>query len=125
MRWHDETQKVILYDFPRQWGWADLFSAIEAAAALMDTVDHKISVVLDLTKSHTIPNLNLASMQKLVTAPTTSHPNMTYFYIVGAKGYIRTMMDIFGRLFPKAIQQYKTASSVEDALAQIEGARQV
>jgi|GEM_PF-4477948 hypothetical protein len=125
VRWQDDTQSVIIYDFERQWGWADMFGAIEAAAALMDSVDHKVSVVLELTKTQSIPNINLASMQKLVTAPTASHPNMTYFYIVGAKGYIRSMLDIFGRLFPKAIQQYKIASSLADALTQIEGARQL
>jgi hypothetical protein len=87
----------------------------------MDTVDHKVVVILDMTQTNFVPSLNLGAMQKLVNAPTVNHPNMTHFYMVGVKVYVRAMTDIFSRLFPKAFSQYKVVKSVDEALLQIRG----
>ncbi len=119
VKWLDEEHKIILNKYTGKWDWTELFNAIEQSASLMDTVDHKVAVILDMSATNHVPTLNLGAMQKIVGARTSHHPNMTHFYMVGIKVYVRAMTDIFSRLFPRAFAQYKVVKSVEEALEKI------
>jgi UDP-N-acetylglucosamine 2-epimerase len=119
VEWFDENKHIIIYRFEPRWNWQDLFTAIEEATVLLDEAEHTVDIILDVHKSPSIPNLNPVGLQKVANAPTAQHPNMGTFFMVGAKPYVKTMFDVFGRIYPKAVKQYKLVNSVEEAVQQI------
>lgn len=115
--WDNPEQTVIRYHFEGAWGWKDLYAVIETAAAMMDTVEHRVCIVLDLRESRSVPTLNPSGLRHLANAPTTNHRNMGIFVIVGANTFTRAMFDIFARLYPRAVEAYHMADSIERAYA--------
>jgi hypothetical protein len=83
---------------------------------MLNEVNHKVVVVIDLSRSPSMPGMHMRSLQQIANARTNNHPNMTVRYLIGLRPYLKTMLDIFGRIFPRAYQKYRVANTVEDAI---------
>lgn len=114
--WFNDEKTIIQYKFDGRWGWDDLYKAIDEAVVLLDSVSHRVDIMLDLTKSESVPSLNANGLKYVANAPTTTHPNMGIFVMVGMKPFIRISFDIFSRMYPRATRQYRLANTVEDAI---------
>ncbi len=114
--WFNEEKTLIHYDFEGRWTWEDLYKAIDDALALLNSVTHRVDIFLDTSNSVSVPNLNVAGLRRVASAPTATHPNTGIFVMVGLKSFIRIAFDIFARIYPRAIRQYRIAISIEDAI---------
>lgn len=117
--WHNTAQTIIRYHFPKAWSWDDIYSAIDKAVVLLDSVQHRVCLVLDLTESERVPNLNVIGLQRIANAPTAKHPNAGIFVMVGMRPVVRAIADVFFRLYPAAGKQYRTAATLEEAITLI------
>jgi hypothetical protein len=115
--WFNGEKTLIIYKFEGRWGWDDLYQAIDEAVVLLDSVSHRVDIMLDLTQSGSVPNLNANGLKYVANAPTTTHPNMGIFVMVGMKPFVRISFDIFSRIYPRATRQYRLANTLEDAIS--------
>ncbi len=114
--WYNQEKTIIRYTFPKSWTWEDLYIAIDNAAAMLDTVKHRVCILLDLTASERVPSLNVMGLQRVANAPTAKHPNMGIFVMVGMRPFVRAVADVFFRLYPAAGKQYRTCKTLEEGL---------
>ncbi len=115
--WYDDSHTIILHKISGTWTWNDLVASIHVSAEMMSTVTHKVCVMVDLSGTTSMPGMNMKSLQQIANAQTSNHPNMTVRYLIGLRPYLKTMLEIFGRIFPRAYQKYRVAKNIEDAIA--------
>ncbi len=73
---------------------------VDDIATLMDTVDHKVSVVVDFTGAAALPRGMIAHMPAI--ARRMGHPNGSkILVIVGASRTLRALVDIFSTVYRK------------------------
>jgi hypothetical protein len=117
--WYDETKQIILHQFEGRWEWHDLFNAISTSKTLMDSVDHKVFIILDVSQTRALPAINIKSLQALANPPTSGHPNMAGRYLIGVRSYLRSIYNVFVKLFPQGARQYRLVDTIEEALLEI------
>lgn len=120
VNWYDEKHTAVVNKLVGSWTWDELFRAIDQTAALMDTVDYPVNIVLDMRQTQHVPTLLPSALRKVANAPTMNHRNSGAFIFVGAKAFIKSMFSIFSTLYPRAAEKYRfaeTEAQLEAALA--------
>lgn len=113
--WDNETKTIIRYLFKNGWNWDDYFAAIKAAGELLDTVDHKVDIVMDFHSANMIPQGAITQVQRAFSHPR--HPNIALTIFVGANAFIRAIEGIGRKLAPSAAQKWDLAfaATLEEA----------
>lgn len=125
--WYEEEKRNICYRLIARWSWEDLFTAIDEAVVLLDSVDYPVNLVLDMTNTTHVPTLAVNSLAKVASAPTMTHPNTKQILMFGANKYIELMMNIFKKFFPNAGQRYiicKNTEELDSYLSELEEKRE-
>lgn len=115
--WFNENQTALVYDFQGEWTWNETFLAIDEAVTLLDSVQHRVNIVVDLRGSRRVPPVAPQALARIANAPTMSHPNTNILIVIGLSGFLQTLYEIFRRLYPYAAQRYREARTQEELLA--------
>jgi len=86
--WDDDAKRMIRYNFDERWSWDEFFAAREGAIRLIDTVSHKIGVIMDLPPNIEVPPNVLTNVR---SALRTKHPNTVVIVFVITTPLLRTM----------------------------------
>lgn len=113
--WDNETKTIIRYQYRNGWNWDDYFAAIKAAADLLDTVDHKVDIIMDFHSANLLPQGAVTQVQRAFSHPR--HPNIGLTIFVGANAFIRAIENLGRRLAPSAASKWDLtfAATLEDA----------
>lgn len=117
VKWADESQSAIVYELKGKWTWDELFIAIDEAVQLLDSINHSVNIIIDVSESQYTPPLSVANLRRVANAPTMSHPNTQLLILVGANQFIKIMFQVFSRLFPHAASRYRMMKTLEEALS--------
>jgi hypothetical protein len=115
VKWTNDEQNTIHYHFQRGWGWDDLDNAFKAAWTLMDTVNHKVDVILDFTASTmSVPGGALTHGRRIFS--NKPHGNLRMTVLVGNR-FISQLTEMARNFLPKGMDQWdlRFAASVEQA----------
>lgn len=112
--WDNDEQTIIQYSVEPDWTWDELFAAKEQANALMDTVSHKLGVILCMPSDGAIPLDVLANTRNGLRH---KHPNTVVIVVVSDRPFVRTMIETIRTLPPLADHGLETASTLDEARA--------
>jgi len=114
--WDDDTKRIMGYMLDNNWTWDEFFAAKKQANAMMDTVPHKLGVIVDATHSAIFPSDMLTNARN---ALRTKHPNVVIVVIVANKPFLNTMLTTLKAvtLFASRLQ---LAHSLDEARALIQ-----
>jgi hypothetical protein len=65
VQWLEPEQQNIHIRFPESYTWADLFSAIDQAAKLLDSVDYGVNILADMCGTPSVPPLSPANLNRV------------------------------------------------------------
>ncbi|MEZ4668735.1 MAG: hypothetical protein R3E39_12555 [Anaerolineae bacterium] len=113
--WDNPEKTVIRFKYDGSWTLTDYFAANEQSVGMMDNVDHKVHIIIDVTESKILPNGVIS--QGRSAANRGKHHNQGTVMIVGANGLIRGMFDIFKKLYGRNfdVNGYAFASTLDEA----------
>jgi len=114
VNWDNSEHTIIRFIYDGAWNLNDLFDALQDARDLMDTVDYSVAGIVDMRESRLMPNGAL-SLGRNVTM--RKHPNQGKTMIVGASGFVRTLYDVYRKVYRNTFDEssYVFASSLEEA----------
>lgn len=112
--WEDERKRIIRYSPDESWTWDEFFAAKERANDLMDTVSHKLGVIIDAPPTAVLPPNLLANARK---ALRNKHPNTVVIVIVAARPLIRTMIHTIRGIARLSSTRVELADNLDEARA--------
>jgi hypothetical protein len=112
--WGNGEKTIVHYQFEQHWTWQDFFEAKAHAQELINTVPHKVAVILETHHDGAIPYNLLANARKGLR---TKHPQTALIVIVATRPFIRTMISTVRGLSPLAHTRVELASTYDEALA--------
>jgi hypothetical protein len=108
--WIDD-QKIlcIRYEEPLQVG--DIIQALDQITELLDTVQNRVNLIVDLTEVTRIPVNMISSYPRIYQHPGARHQNIARSYVVIDNDALTSVVRIFDRLFVK----FQIVRTLEDA----------
>jgi hypothetical protein len=101
--WDDLTHNSLRFEIDGSWNWDELRWANLQARRLLDTCDHKVSLIYDLQNGDWLPHDGVCCRGRFSTADT--HPNYAgVTVLVGIQDFIATFESILRRAY-RALRQ--------------------
>jgi hypothetical protein len=113
--WDNDGKTIIRHIFQKGWGWDDFHQALDQAATMMGTVEHRVDVLLDFRDASMIPSGAITQVKKAYTNP--KHANMGTTVVIGANAFMQAIVSVGTRLSPNALQNWDVqfANSLDEA----------
>ncbi|PJF27047.1 MAG: hypothetical protein CUN53_05520 [Phototrophicales bacterium] len=86
---------------------------MKSITGLIDSVPHRVEVIFDVKRSIGMPGGAIGHLSGLSAKPQA---NFGIGVMVGGNTFLKTMVQIFLKLYPRYQNQYYLADSVEAAL---------
>ncbi len=80
--WDNDAKTILRYIYGKSWTWGDFNTAAKAAYDMLDTVDHKVNIIMDFQNANIIPQGAITHVQRAFSTPR--HANITITIIVGS-----------------------------------------
>jgi hypothetical protein len=110
--WDDEAKTIIRYIFDAVWTWDDFFNAKAEAYALIDTVQHKVGIIMDGPSDLRLP-ANMLTHSR--SALRNKHPNTSVIAAVIHKPFLRIMFNTLINLTKGDDATIHLVSTVDEA----------
>jgi hypothetical protein len=113
--WDNPEKTVIRYEFGVQWTMKDLLVATQADDDLMDSVDHKVHMIFDMSATQALPGGIVGSMRSL---DAEISDKLGLIVLVGAPAFFEKLTHIFYNIFASSkngLVAFKTAQSLDEA----------
>jgi len=103
--WDNPDQTILRYVFRQRWTWADLHNAMKEASRQMETVTHKVDIIMDVTQASLIPSGAIAQAQKAFATP--KHHNAGITIVVSSSSFAQTLVAVGRKLSGRAAQNWE------------------
>lgn len=121
LNWLDDKKTIVLYTFEGSWTWEEFHELDDPIWELIATVDYRIDLIIDWTRSSGFP---LGIMSSMHRAGENVVPQTEGLTISIAGPYlIKIMLGIFRRTYPKAAAAYRLVTSLDEAITLLEHER--
>ena len=113
-QWDNPEHTIIRYIYNGSWSLDNFYAALKESHDLMDTVNYRVGLIIDLQNSKLVPN-GVLSHGKNVSL--RKHPNQGKSIIVGASSFVRTLFDVYKKVYRTSFDEtaYDFARNLEDA----------
>lgn len=117
VEWDNDEKTVIRYVYEERWTWEDFHYARSQVREWLDTVDHRVDVIVDVRNSRLVPNGVLAQGRMFASNAPIAHRNEGHTIVVGANSLMRSMFEMFGKVYSRLSDELELefASSLEEA----------
>src|SRR5689334_21301759 len=95
-QWENDEKQVIVSVYTGLWGLDEFYQAVETCNRLMDSVDYPVNLILDMSKSTTLPNGFMGAIRSMSQKP---HPQMGVMAIVGASKLVQIFTDLVAKIY--------------------------
>jgi hypothetical protein len=112
--WDNSAHTTVRWDFVDHWEWEEFLLARQQSIALIQSVPHRVSVILEVSRS---PSLPPGILGKFITYRRSDPTNMDQVVLVGMSRSVRTAVEMFNRIFPAAGGQVAFADTMQHARA--------
>lgn len=113
LRWLDDQQNALVYSFPEQWSWEDFYTVKTEADTWLDSRDHDVVLLFDMTLTLAIPPGALAQSRYLIDK---IHPRGKPIILIGKNRMIPPLLSMAARFNPSISQLIRTVPTFEEAL---------
>jgi hypothetical protein len=116
VRWSDDRQQAIVYEFRAEWTWQEVDAANVTVDKMAQIAPHPISYILDLRHSSGMPANLFIYIRKLSRQIAINYNNLTV--IVGANTFVRAISSIVNRVYllPDGLPPLVHAETIPDAI---------
>jgi hypothetical protein len=97
--WYPELENTLLMTVEGNISMDEVFDITHQESEFIENADHVVHTIIDLRGALSAPSGFLASLPRLRTLPAVSHPNSGSKVVVGARGFIQSMLNIFSRSY--------------------------
>ena len=112
MDWDNPERTVIRVTFEGVWGADDIYRLINKGVSMLESVDHPVDYIFDLSLSTFSPRNLLTTANAMEKA---HHKNHRLVIVVNANVYIRSILKV-GKVFaPKILADLHFVNSVDQA----------
>ena len=115
VQWDNEEKTVLRWVFEEQWNKQDYYDVNDDLHKTLDTVSHKVNVILDMRKSRDLPKGFISTLRS--EQFKQPHSNLGTMVSIGQNNFIRIFVNTFLRLYPTSATQFYMAESDEQAYA--------
>jgi len=112
--WDNPEQTILRYIYNGQWNLDNFYQALQESRNMMDTVDHRVGLIIDVQNSKLVPNGVLSHGKNV---GLHKHPNQGKSIIVGASGFVRTLFDVYKKVYRTSFDEaaYAFSATLDDA----------
>lgn len=115
VKWDNEGQTIIRWVFEGIWTKQDYHDVYKDLLNTLDTVSHKVHIILDMRAGHDLPRGFISTLRS--EQLKQSHPNLGIMVSIGQNAFIRIFVNTFIKIYPPNIQRFYMADSDEQAYA--------
>jgi hypothetical protein len=115
--WDNEERTIIRHTYQGEWTWEEFLAALEKSNTMLDSVNHLVDCIVDMTNSRQILTSSTTSYHKI--AAYSQHPNWGVSVLVTKSFLVQTFAGVFTKLYPKFGRKILFASSEEEAYARL------
>lgn len=116
VNWYDKDKTIVRYEFEGQWRWDDLHEAIKQVNALLESVNHPVYIIIDVTEGTIVPAGAFSHMRM---RSMNAAPNWAGGIFVGMNTFLKTLITTFIKVYPKLGERYAVCNTMDEALAVI------
>ena len=106
--WENEAHTIVRMELIGQWTWQEAYEGSQLGYTMLESVDHTVNVIIDLSKSTGLPLLALTHARNMIAR---RHPRTGMTVFVG----VNTLFLSLWKIFSSAYSQF--ASKREFAIA--------
>lgn len=103
VQWDNPQHTIIRYDFAAHWTSEDFFDAIAADDDMIASVDHPVHLILDMSKSDTVPVVQLTRLRRIAGSVGEQ---TGLIVLVGANMWINALADIFQKVYASRVDHF-------------------
>ncbi len=121
--WDEQSENVLLYRFSGVWDWPDFTRAIERSIELAQTLNgQRYDVIGCFLASSRVPAG--AGISYVYSAFKRKPANCGVTVVVTRSAFVRSLVEILGRVYPETRRAFTVASTLEEARALIARVRE-
>ncbi len=114
VNWEDEAKTIICYHFQSKWTWDEFFAARDQALSMIDTVSHKVGVIMN-----TPPNIALPAdvLTHSLASLRHTHPNTVMIVFIAGKPFLNMIVSMMIKVSHKTSDYMAMAKDMDEARA--------
>lgn len=110
IRWADITQTVLVIIVEGVWTLEDYYRGFQKATELINQAGHDVTLILDMTRSHTAP-ARFLSTGRFWQEHRSEHLTL----IVGASPLIYALAGLMKKLYPEQCERMRFVATLDEA----------
>lgn len=122
VEWDNNEKTILKQIYEGKCTVADFHTAVDLCNQYLNTVDHQVSVIVDMRKA-SLGGSNFLSARNHID--TKSPTNTRIAVIVGAPSFLKALANISQKVLPRVMKDVHFVNSYEEAYAMIEKANAV
>ena len=115
--WDNEEKTIIRYVYDAKWTWDDFFKAKTESYNQIDTVSHKVGVIMDTPPDVAIPPGLLTHGR---SALGHTHDNTAIIVVIIQNRFVQVMISTLVKVSVLAARRVQTAKNLDEAREIIE-----
>jgi len=112
--WENPEHTIVRMEFVGRWNWAEAHERANDGYAMLETVDHIVNVIIDMSRSQGLPLLALTHARNMIPK---RHPRTGLTVFVGVSSLFLSLWKTFSSAFSDSArtQEFTFAASIEEA----------
>ena len=115
--WFNTEKTIIYYKFETGWTFREFNTVYSDVYKMLDTVDHKVHAIVDLTSARLFPTDTLREMRRLTFE---QHKNGGITVIITQSPMGHSMYNFLQSIYKRFSEVFHLSRSMDDALSIIE-----
>jgi hypothetical protein len=114
VNWDNEEHTIIGLAFDKPWTWDDFENANKNMMEMLNSVQHKVDIIFDISRAGFPPS---GALQRFRKVSQNYHPNTRHLVYVGGKEFVMNFLKLMVVIYGKAFQppNFNFTSSIAEA----------
>lgn len=101
--WDNEEKSIVRFVYTGRWTWEDFYVQIDAANAMMDTVDSPCVSIIDMRASNYLPKGAAVHIRNVIRR-SMSHNNSGISVFLQADVIVQVMIEVLRKSYPDILK---------------------
>jgi hypothetical protein len=110
--WLNTEHMAVVVTATPPWSWEEFHALQQRHQNTLDTLDHKVDLIVDFTHSGKFPP---NAFRHLRTMRLRSHPNRGLVIMVGFNPYLQTVLNVLAQLNPTTTSRLRLVGTMDEA----------
>lgn len=118
--WDNPEKTVICVTYGADWSWEEMYTNAPLAGAMLDSVNHTVHSIQDMSNAPSVPNGGMGSIKhfpNISKMPMMTHPNAGLMVFVGSSKLVGMLTGALAKAFN--LEHVRFATTLDEAYAVI------